>query len=685
MAVVAHAVTPFRPESAPSQIPRPKLSAYRPEIDGLRAVAVILVLMCHAQFHWFRGGFIGVDVFFAISGYVVTIAIFNSIEHGDFGLIDFYARRLRRLAPSMYLVLGVTLAFCAFYCFPQDTFGVLKNSLLVSVFYSNIYLSKQTGYFAPDADKQALLHTWSLSVEEQFYLLFPLVLLGLRKARPATLLMVMGGLFLLTLVLSQRAVDAATPQAYFKLQYRTFEFLAGIILGVLHRIEGRHLPKLLHDFFLLTGLTLIAYGVSNFSEQTAMPGLHALIPCIGAVLIIAGGRGARFTSFLLTNSPCVYIGKISYVVYLWHWPVMFALRRLQLNSNGWMVFAIMLSFLLGVMTHHLWEQPLRQVRWSARKSFYILFLTPIVLMGGLLILANQSDNFSRYYPEQYRLNYQATGHSVFETPRAKKCWGKTIITLPEDCSVGDMSIPVNAVFWGDSHAYHLIEFMDRLGKDNHLRLHDLTMTMCPPNENGPVRAGEPFYQGYRDECLIHNKAVMKYILSQDSIKTVVMSAVWQNYENSSNVSNAKPTTHGYMPGDTYLADTINKLSVSGKRVVFADDIPIAPPELDNCLSNKLYLPLARKGDCTYEESYALEQHRPTIKILSDMEHRFPSTATIHTFDVPCNAGRCSTELLGIPMYRNNDTGHLGVGGSGIYYNAYKRKHPEELQHIFGEL
>jgi peptidoglycan/LPS O-acetylase OafA/YrhL len=192
---------------------------------------VIVVLLCHAQIKGFSGGFIGVDVFFTISGYVVALSILRSLDQGSFHLRDFYARRLRRLAPSLYLVLAATLVFCAGYCFPQDTYAVLKNSLLAAVFYSNIYLAKQTGYFSADADKQALLHTWSLSVEEQFYLVFPVALLALRKVRPAMLLAIASGACVLGLIWSQTAVDAGTPQAYFKLQYRLFEFLAGIVIA----------------------------------------------------------------------------------------------------------------------------------------------------------------------------------------------------------------------------------------------------------------------------------------------------------------------------------------------------------------------------------------------------------------------------------------------------------------------
>jgi hypothetical protein len=326
---------------------------------------------------------------------------------------------------------------------------------------------------------------------------------------------------------------------------------------------------------------------------------------------------------------------------------------------------------------------LRYARWSQRKTFTVLMAVPIAVMGLMLVAATKTDNFASLYPSALRQNYIDTGHSLFDLPRAKDCWSKVAVTSPAQCSLGDTSIPLNAVYWGDSHAYHQIEFIDRLGKDFHLHLHDVALTMCPPNENGPARAGDAFYQHYRDDCLAHNKQVMAYILSQPAIKTVVMSAVWQNYENPDPGPSPRPTTHGYLPGDSYLADTLAKLAAAGKRLIFLDDVPIVPPELDNCASNKLYLPFSEKTDCSYPASYAMEQHRPAARILTEMAQRFPGMEIIHTFDVPCEGDRCTTELMGTPLYRNNDTGHLGLGGSSVYYDAYRRKHPQELRRIFG--
>lgn len=674
------------PAALPSASPELQLNtdlpAYCPEIDGLRAVAVLLVAFCHAQLFGLSGGFIGVDVFFTISGYVVTLAILRSQERGDFSLARFYQRRLQRLAPSVLLVLAATLAFTVRFCFPQDAFAVLKNALLVTVFYSNIYLSKQTGYFDPDADKQALLHTWSLSVEEQFYLLFPLLLLALRRLPRTAMLFVMAALLALTLALSQHAIDASAPQTYYKLEYRAFEFLIGALIAIAHRHGLLRGPTLAHELALLSGLGLIACLALSYNAATVMPGFHALMPCAGAALVIAGARGARRASMLLANGPAVYLGKLSYNVYLWHWPVLFGLRRLQLQSPGWMAAAVALSLILSVMTHHLWEQPLRYARWGQRKTFTLLMAAPIAVMGALLFIATKTDNFANYYPPALRQNYIDTGHSVFDMPRAKDCWSKIPVTSPAQCSLGDLSIPLNAVFWGDSHAYHQIEFIDRLGKDFHLHLHDVAMTMCPPNENGPQRAGDAFYQHYREDCLAHNKQVMAYILSQPAIKTVVMSAVWQNYENADTGPSPRPTTHGYLPGDSYLAETLSKLSAAGKRVIFLDDAPSAPPQLDNCASNRLYLPFFKETDCSYAASRVMTDHLPATRILTEMTQRFPGMEIIHTFDVPCDGERCTTELMGTPLYRNNDTGHLGLGGSRVYYDAYRRKHPHELERIF---
>lgn len=660
---------------------------YLPEIDGLRAWAVLLVLFCHAKFSWLAGGYIGVDVFFVISGYVVCRSILAEQAALTFGLKNFYTRRAKRLAPPLYLVMAATLLFCLVYGFPEDNLALIKNIGFVALFYSNIYLSKQTGYFDLQADKQALLHTWSLSVEEQFYLIVPLVLILVRKLRGAAKIAVFTVLWALAFAYSWYSVTHAVTGAYFHVQGRIFEFLCGIVLAVVFQAFPVRTRHYFYDVLVVAGLALILACAWRYDARTAMPGVAALWPCLGAMLVIAGVQGSRAGRHLLANRAGVFVGKISYVLYLWHWPVIFAFTRVGLTSAAWMGAALGLSLVLAAATHYLVENPLRRIAWPPKKTFVLLFAVPVLVVVALIVGAKYTKNFIVFYPEKYQKDYRDAGTTVFKDARAKDCWSKVGVTPEDKCTVGDATSPRKAVLLGDSHAYHLIPFMDRLGKDNRLAIHDMTFTMCAPIENNPARAGDPGFQSHARECREHGKQVMAYVLSEPDIRVVFMSAVWDLYENTGTGPGVRPTGHGFMPGqiDTELAATVARLEAAGKRVVFLDEIPLLPPELENCGSNRLYLPGRAADACTYPAASAIDRYRHIDAILSDMRARFPRTATIHTYDVPCDATTCHAEIDGTGLYGHNDRGHLGAGGSAIYYDAYLARHPGEARGILASL
>lgn len=670
-----------RSEAATVPQIRRNVSHYRPEVDGLRALAVLAVILCHAQIAGFTGGYIGVDVFFVISGFVVTGAIAREQHAGAFSLATFYARRLRRLAPALYCMLGATVAFALAFLFPEDAYDVLKNSLFVGIFYSNIFLGKQTGYFDPTADKQALLHTWSLSVEEQFYLAFPLLLVALRRASGPARLGVLACLFAASLAYSQHAVGLADSRAYYMLHTRAFEFLIGVLLAFGSRQYLARVSPTIADALLLCGLAVIVWCVTGFEANTPMPGIYALIPCLGAALVIAFGERASRVGKLLTNRAVVYAGKLSYTLYLWHWPVLFALRRFHLTSDAWTLVGILFCAGLAMATHHWIEEPIRRRNWTNRKTALVLFVAPVCALGCLLPIAKATDNFAAFYPKDLRASYEQTGHSVFQGKRADACWNKVELTDPSTCWLGQAAASPTAIYWGDSHAYHLVPFIDQLGKEFGLSIHDVTLSMCPPIGRGPARAGNPAFQAHREECLRHNEAVFSYVLAHPEINHVIMAAVWQGYVGVQGAT--EPNTHGFLPGDTYFHDTVAKLLAAGKRVVLLDDVPIVPAELENFISNRLY-GVGADSDCTYAESRAREDHKVAEKLLADLKQQFPSISIVHTYDVPCDGGRCQLQLFGVALYRHNDTGHLGQGGSEIYYRAYRAKHSGELEDIFGE-
>ncbi|MFC5480539.1 acyltransferase family protein [Massilia suwonensis] len=652
---------------------------YFPEIDGIRAIAVLLVMFCHARFSGFTGGFIGVDLFFVISGYVVTLAITRQQEAGAFSLADFYARRMRRLLPSLYLVALATLVFCLLFVFPEHTFKLIKNLGFLVLFSSNVYLSRTTGYFGVDSAKQPLLHTWSLSVEEQFYFILPLCLVLLARVKPRTRLLALSAALLLALAYSIVHTNKVGAAGYYMLPGRLFEFLCGVVLALgIGRLAvlGPRIANLL----VVLGMAGVAVCTLRYGAETVMPGTGAILPCIAAVLLIAGGRYAGALHPVLTNRPLRYLGRISYPLYLWHWPLIFAFNRLGWNGSAGMGLALAVSVVLAALTHRWIEQPWRARSERPRRTWLRLWLLPFLFMLGLYFLARETDQLTRFYPAQYRADYVNASQSVFEHPRAERCWNKVEL-FPAACSLGTQGAATKAVLWGDSHAYHQIDFLDAIGKSKNLAIHDMTFAMCGPVANSPERAGDGRYQRHAEECRAHSAAVMRHILADPAIEFVFMAAMWDIY--GGGVDGVGPGQHGYLPGqfDTELAATIAQLQAAGKRVIMLDDTPLLPRELDSCASDRLYLPGMAGRDCSYSRSIADEKHQATAQILARVVQAHPDVAMINTYDVLCDDKRCQSEIDGVPLYKHDDLNHLGAGGSRMFYALYMRNHPGQLDRI----
>lgn len=667
-----------------STVPASPLSTrsphYFPEVDGIRAIAVLMVMFCHARLVGFGGGFVGVDLFFVISGYVVTLAITRQQEAGQFSLSDFYARRLRRLLPALYTVALATLAFCLVFSFPENTFKLIKNLGFMALFASNIYLSRQTGYFDLESAKQPLLHTWSLSVEEQFYFLLPLTLVFLRRFQPRNRAIALVAALLAALAYSILHTNKVGAAGYYFLPGRLFEFLAGVVLALgIRRLDA--LRPFVANVLVVLGLAAVAVCSLRYGPQTVMPGVNAILPCVAAALLIVGGRYAGALHPVLSNRPLRYLGRISYPLYLWHWPLLFAFNRLGLRDTAWMCLALGLSLLLAALTHHWIEKPWRARSMRPGRTWLILWLLPVLFVAGLYLLAKKTEHFSVFYPQKYRADYVDAGQSVFDHPRADRCWGKVAVTQAAECALGAPGAPVKAVLWGDSHAYHQIDFLDAIGKAHNLAIHDMAFTMCAPVANSPEQAGDPGYQRHAQECRAHDIEVMKHILANPEIKLVFMSAVWDIYGGG---ADGGPGLHGYRPSqfETELAATVARLNAAGKRVIMLDDIPILPEGLENCASDRLYLPGATQRDCSYDRAIAEQNHQTAARILAGVVQAYPGTAVINTYDVFCDAARCHSEIGGVPLYKHDDRGHLSAGGSRVFYDLYMRKRPAQLDQIF---
>lgn len=335
---------------------------YFPHIDGLRAIAVISVLLFHLEFALFSGGFVGVDVFFVISGYLITSHIRSAVTQGYFSFRWFYAKRARRLLPAMLVTLGVTFAV-AWVVLPASNLERLAKETLFALFsVSNILFWHESGYFDTAATLKPLLHTWSLSVEEQFYVFWPLLLCFVKKER--TVFLLLCGLGLISLIAAQALVGQHPELVFYMMPFRITEFAVG---GVLVWLERRAcLVDQYREVFSLAGLAAILVPVFVYDKTSTFPGLLAVIPCVGAALLIMFGGKSQIAA-PLRWAPLVYVGLISYSLYLNHWPLIvlykhtanqFVLADQLALSDQLVLLAV--SIILAVLMYHLVETPFRR-------------------------------------------------------------------------------------------------------------------------------------------------------------------------------------------------------------------------------------------------------------------------------------------------------------------------------------
>lgn len=300
---------------------------YRAEIDGLRALAVIPVILFHAGFEWFSGGFVGVDVFFVISGYLITTIIISEMAEGKFSMVNFYERRARRILPALFFVMAACLPFAWLWLTPSDLKDFGQSLIAVSFFSSNMLFWLESGYFDTAAELKPLLHTWSLAVEEQYYILFPIFLMLTWRLGVKWISIILSFVFLLSLGLAVLGTQYATnPQitsgTFFLLPTRGWELLVGVFAAFYLKYKTHPKSRTFNQILSLLGFSMIAYSIIVFDETTPFPSLYALIPTIGTGLLILCAVPKTIVHKLLSLKAIVGIGLISYSAYLWHQPLL---------------------------------------------------------------------------------------------------------------------------------------------------------------------------------------------------------------------------------------------------------------------------------------------------------------------------------------------------------------------------
>jgi peptidoglycan/LPS O-acetylase OafA/YrhL len=378
---------------------------YRPDIDGLRCVAVLSVLAFHLSPNRLPGGFVGVDVFFVISGYLISAIVFSEIAASRFSVIGFYERRIRRIFPALFATLIGVSAVLSFLLLPAEFVTYAKSVVAATLSSSNFYFWQHSGYF-DSPTSNPLLHTWSLAVEEQFYILFPIFLVITRRFFPDRLKLAVVVLFFASLVSSEITLHYDAVTAFYMPYTRAWELLLGTIVSVGYFPRLRN--AVLRNAATILGIAMIGYSTLRFTPQTPFPGFYALIPCVGSALIIGAGEvGSSVVSKVLSLRPIVFVGLISYSLYLWHWPIIvlndlgFSVNLSGVVPNKWALvllsptgkkaLEILLSFALATLSWRFVERPFRAYpRRIDRRPLFALsaaVASVLILFSGAVIYA----------------------------------------------------------------------------------------------------------------------------------------------------------------------------------------------------------------------------------------------------------------------------------------------------------
>jgi peptidoglycan/LPS O-acetylase OafA/YrhL len=496
-----------------------RLVRYRPEIDGLRALAIVPVILFHAGIPGFSGGFVGVDVFFVISGYLITSIILSEIRLGSFSFLAFYERRARRILPPLFLVALVCIPFAIWAMVPRDVVDFSKSLMAVSGFASNLFFWGQSGYFDTDNELKPLLHTWSLAVEEQFYLVFPLILLLTLRAGQRRIIPLFLALAAVSFALAFWGAHHHKEAAFYLLPTRMWELLIGSLIPMLAVDVERWFPKLTRELLAALGLAFIVITVVAY-DYMPLHSVYALLPTVGALFIIQFSSAQTVVGRLLGTRALVGIGLISYSAYLWHQPV-FVFARLSLfhePNTGVFLALSLLSVGLAVLTYKFVERPVRDRKRVGRRSIFVLSAAGTICLallglGGILTSGLESVYVSRNgvdTQQVYDLIKRNTGGDLtLDMGVNDDCnfWSPTVDTAFrsrfERCA--EKYGPATVVI-GDSHGMNIYNALFRANYGKFVV--GLVNPGCRPWSDSP----ECPYLGFRDFLVANQNSVGTVIL-----------------------------------------------------------------------------------------------------------------------------------------------------------------------------
>ncbi|MGV8862693.1 MAG: acyltransferase family protein [Pseudomonas sp.] len=633
-------MTSLKLEDVPDHVINPIHIKYRSDIDGLRAIAVLSVVLFHAFPSLIRGGFIGVDIFFVISGFLITSILIKNSKKEIFSISEFYARRITRIFPALIVVLITSLTLGWITLLADEYMLLGKHTLAGIGFVSNLVFWSESSYFETAAETKPLLHLWSLGIEEQFYLVWPLVLWACWKKRSSILgaILVIGAVsFALNLY---EAVN--NPIADFYSPYTRFwELLAGALVASILNERQAALPQgRLADALSCLGAILIIAGLAFISRAATFPGMFALLPVLGTVLTISAGPKSIINRTVLSSRLLVWVGLISYPLYLWHWPLLSFARIIESETPSLYVrvMAVLMAIILAWATYLFVEMPLRtgQVKRSIAIPALIGIMASIGLAAWIVYAnngfssrtgANPVEKFSNDLGRDPYLTYISNNFFRCSDVQLKE------LSYPDTvygyrCFQSKPNSPVEMLLIGDSHAEHLLPGIAEQFKNINVGSFEQSEL---PSVDSP-----------------HFTKVLQLIADNKDIKTIVISALWFDKIKS-----------GAMESEKQMLRTFKFLAHTNKKIYVLDDIPAFSFSPEKCKYGRRFSGSGTTCDAPLQEH--LNQKKYYFDILTSTVKNFSNIKFIPVDQFFCDEKICKMTFEGTLLYR--DTNHLNIDGS----------------------
>ncbi|MDN2482535.1 acyltransferase family protein [Vibrio agarivorans] len=602
---------------------------YRPDVDGLRAVAVLVVVLFHAGFEQLSGGYIGVDVFFVISGYVIMLSLLHMLDNGTFSITEFYYRRAKRIMPALFFTLLLTTVVAHALFLPELYHQYLQSLIASLTFVSNLFFWKTTNYFGSAAELKPLLHTWSLSLEEQYYIFAPIYVAAVYRWLNKNWYLALYPPLIASFALSWFLMDKAASANYFMLPTRGWEILLGAVLAAAPPFKLR--TTFVANLLGVIGLVAIVSAAVLYNKDTAFPGLSALLPCLGAAAIIMSGSFSNsepsWVQRGLALKPVVYVGLLSYSLYLVHWPitVFFKYYRLAPLSVWDSLMVIALSFAFAMASYYWVEQPIRRRKALSRKQVFSISGAGIASFVTFAITV-QVVSVERQPTELLATSQPTSDPCFLMNAKHYPGWDSKVCTLV-DSPKGE-----RVLMWGDSFLNHYTKGFESLAKQQQLTLIKYASAGCPP-----IMTFESFALPYCDEF---NRNALELIEALD-IDVVFLSAKWSDHQQA---------------GLDRLTSTLEKLDNLGVRYLVFGQSPQFITDVSIIDDQKGQGKASNAWPTTIKE--AINQELELLITSGDFINPMPSL---------CEAGVCEYKLNGEMLF--SDYGHLSQQGSLVVVNT----------------